>query len=299
MGSSKQKTQTQQSSRTDPWGPAAGPIQQSIPNIDALYNQRLRQQFFPGQTYAGFDPSQERALRGVEATAGHGLTAAAKDYTGKVLGGHYLNADTNPYIMEVARRAAGDAQARTAAQWGAAGRGYGNSDVVGATARATSEAALPFLSQNYQNERAIMEAATGRANALDYADYDRLYAAGQQRQMMGQNAINEAMLRYQFEQERQANALKEKLGLLTPLAQLGNTSSGTSTSTTTSTPSPMQVGVGLGMTALGAMGGMPGLGMAGMGAMGGMGGMGMGLGAMSGMGLGGAYYAPDGTMYRR
>ena len=163
MGSSKQKTQTQQSSRTDPWGPAAGPIQQSIPQIDALHNQRLRQQFFPGQTYAGFDPSQERALSGIEATAGHGLTAAAKDYTGKVLGGHYLNADTNPYIMEVARRAAGDAQARTAAQWGAAGRGYGNADVVGATARATSEAALPFLSQNYQNERGIMEAATARA----------------------------------------------------------------------------------------------------------------------------------------
>jgi len=263
MASSQQK-QTQ-SEKSQGWGPAMGQIQQSLPQVEGLYNQRLGQQFFPGQTYAGFDPSQTEALGNIEGIArgGGGVTGDALNLTRDTLQGKYLDAG-NPHFGLMAGRIRDQVLPSITSQWAKAGRGTGNLDVVGAAGQGVGDAVGALAYQNYGDERNRMMQASGMAPMLDqarYADSDRLWAAGAERQGMDQKAIQEAMMRYQFDQDKEGNALKEKLGILHPLATLGK--EGTSSSTTTTTPSPLQTAMQGAMMVGGAAMGMPGMGMGG------------------------------------
>jgi hypothetical protein len=245
---------------TEPWAPVQPALKASIPEVEDVYQQRLGQQFYPGQTYAGFDPAQTKALGQVEdiATSGNGLTPAAIDYTRSVLHGDYLNAG-NPYQAAVDKSVGDPVLAATTAQWSRAGRGvgnYGGSGVAADVGKGMTAALAPIHQQAYEAERARQEAAAGRAPALDQARYNdagALYGVGQQRQAMDQQAIQEAMARDDFEKNKGAAALAEKENYLLGLGKMG----GTQTTTTTSNPSALQMLAGVGMTAAGAMMGMP------------------------------------------
>lgn len=265
MGTSKQKTDqtTASSSVSGPWGPASGPLAGAIPDIEANYNARKGQQFFPGQTYADFDPSQSQALHNIEDIASRGDSAneEALTFAKDTLGGKYLDAG-NPHFGLMAARVRDEVLPSITAQWAKSGRGTGNLDVVDAASTGVGDSIGALAYQNYNDRMHDMISMAGMAPGLDaarYADADRLFSAGATRQGQAQRGIDESMARFDFANNRDAMALDEKLARLSGLAKLGGTSEGTShtTGTQTTQQSPLQMVAGAGLTGLGLMGASP------------------------------------------
>lgn len=289
MGSSKQTTQTSQ--RNDPWSPAIPALKQGLDAAGDVYNQRLTQSFFPGQTYAGFGQNSQAALTGManKATDPNSLTSSAQNMMSQTLNGDFLSAG-NPYFGAMSDRITQQVLPSITAQWARAGRGTGNTDVVRAASTGLGDSIGQLAYQNYAAERGNQMAAAQQAPGLDYANLDRLRAVGAEQDAMSQQGINEAMQRYAFDQNKQANALAEMQGFTLPVAQLGSQSEGTST--TTQKANPMQTALGLGLMGASMFAGGP----AAMGAMGGMGGLGGLMGASGGMGGMGALYGGASTI---
>jgi hypothetical protein len=254
MGS--QKSTTKQN--TEPWAPTQDALKNLIPQVESNYTARTNQEFFPGQTYAGFDPAQTEALSGTEGLArrqigGDSNVHRASDYTQRVLGGEYTAAG-NPHWAAVADSVGDPVQAALSAQFSKAGRGT-SGDAARYVSHGMTAALAPIQFQAYEAERQRQEAAAGRAPQLDQAMYDphaALYGVGGTRQAMEQQAIQEAMARDDFLKNRNANALSESSGLLMGLGKMG----GESTTTQTTRPSALQTIAGVGMTAAGMMSGM-------------------------------------------
>jgi hypothetical protein len=243
MGSSKQKSTTV----AEPWAPVQPALKGMLPDIQANYAAQRNQPFFPGQTYASFDPAQSGALSGIEGLAqsqinGSGLMPAATDYTRDVLAGKYLDF-SGPQFKGVID----PVMASTAAMWSKAGRGtgnYGGSGVAADTAKGITSALAPY----YAMERGNMEAAAGRAQSLDQAAYDpyaAMYGVGEARQAMDDKGIQEEMARYYYDPE--GAALATEIDQLTRLGSMG----GTQTTTQTASPSIGQTVAGAGLTAAG------------------------------------------------
>ena len=148
MASSQQK-QEQQSKSTG-WGPAMSQIEGSLPQVGQLYNQRLGQSFFPGQTYAGFDPSQSEALGNIEGIArgGGGVTGDALNLTRDTLQGKYLDAG-NPHSGLMAGRTRDQVLPSITSQWAKAGRGTGNLGVVDAATQGLGDSIGAGILQGY------------------------------------------------------------------------------------------------------------------------------------------------------
>jgi len=158
--------------------------------------------YYQGQTYAGFSPQTEQALRATEerALAGSPVLQAGQDYLQNVLSGSFLGA--NPYLEDVVRRASGQAQAAGMsglASRGRMGSGLGSQAVAGAV----GDVASNLYYTDYGNERARQQQALSFAPqyaAADYYDISQLANVGAAREAMAQKGIDEAMKRYQYEQ---------------------------------------------------------------------------------------------------
>ena len=278
MGASKTTQTTVENKKVDPWAPAVPSLNRGLSAANSVYDQRLGQQFFPGQTFANFSPETEQGLSAMtnRAQVGSDLTRGAQGMIGSTLSGDYLSSG-NPYFSAMSDRITSEVLPSITAQWARAGRGTGNNQVVEAASRGLGDSIGQLAYQNYGQERANQMAAAGMAPGLaqqDYADMERMLGVGQMREAQDQKGITEQMMRYDFDQNRDARALSEFQGYTLPVAQLGQQSSGTSTATTKQQQSPVQTALGLGlMGASMMMGGGP---MAGM--MGGMGGLGGALG---------------------
>lgn len=283
QASSKQ-VQTQTAER-NPWGPAATHLQTGLDQAGNLYNNRLSQTFFPGQTYANFAPETEGAFSRMTQRAADGspLNRNAQGMVNNSLTGRFLSAG-NPYFQQMAGRVTQNVLPAITAQWARAGRGTGNGEVVEAASRGLGDAIGQLAYQNYGDERSRQFQAAGMAPGLareDYYDMDRLRSVGAEREAQAQRGIDEARARWDFEQNKQANALKEYMGFTMPVAGMGGTSSSTGTAQTN--PSMFQSMLGMGM-----MGASLGQGY------GGGGGAGLGMSAaapmMSGSMPAGGYY---------
>lgn len=251
MSGSKTTTVQQESKKTDPWAPAQPSLTRGLSAANDVYSQRLGQQFFGGQTYANFSPETEQGLSGItnRATAGSDLTRGAQGMVGDTLSGKYLSAG-NPYFGAMSDRVTQEVLPSITAQWARAGRGTGNGQVVEAASRGLGDAIGQLAYQNYSAERGNQMQAAGMAPELaaqDYADYERLLGVGSMREAQTQRGIDEQMARYQFEQDKGANALREFQGFTMPVAQLGSESSGMSTSTQQQKMSPLQTAIGAGL----------------------------------------------------
>lgn len=301
MGSSKTTQTTVENKKVDPWEPAMPSLNRGLSAANSVYDQRMGQSFFPGQTYANFSPQTNQALTGIEnrATAGSDLTRGAQGMIGDTIGGSYLSSG-NPYFQGMADRVTQSVLPSITAQWARAGRGTGNGEVVEAASRGLGDAIGQLAYQNYGQERGNQMAAAGMAPQLamqDYADYDRLLGVGGMREAQDQKGITEAMLRYDYDQNKSANALQEFQGFTVPVAQLGQQSSGVSTQTQQQKQSPVQQAIGLGlmgaslMAGGGPMAGMMG-GAGGLGGMLGFGGSGLSPGMIGAMQAGGIPLTP-------
>jgi hypothetical protein len=239
--------------QSDPWIGQQPYLNEIFARAQALSN--TPQSFFPGQTFAGLSPESETALQmqARRATAGSPLTAAAQGELTKTLSGDYLDPTRNPAFQ----KAAGDIQSRLGGMYSAAGR-YGS----GAMANQANEALASLAAQSYGQERENMMRGMMFAPQLaqqDYFDAAKLAEVGGTREDLAQQAINDAMARYNAAQSEPW----QRLALYNQMIQ-GNYG-GQSSSTTTTTPRRELgagllngVGAGLGMLFGGPFGAMAG-----------------------------------------
>ena len=147
MGASKTTQTTVENKKVDPWAPAVPSLNRGLSAANSVYDQRLGQQFFPGQTFANFSPETEQGLSAMtnRAQAGSDLTRGAQGMIGSTLSGDYLSSG-NPYFSAMSDRITSEVLPSITAQWARAGRGTGNNQVVEAASRGAAVLApLAFI----------------------------------------------------------------------------------------------------------------------------------------------------------
>ena len=221
-------TQTVTQSNT-PWQSDA--LQKGIDSAQTVLDTPM--QAYSGQTYAGFDPSQTAAQTGILNTAAMGApgTQAATTANNATLDGTYLNGGNPAYqaMVDRATRPMVDSFQNNIvptinsdfAGAGRLGSGIARQGQLDRQAdiltRNIGDVAGNLAYQNYGAERTNMMNAAQMAPGLDqaaYAPYQAMDQVGAARQGMEQNAIAEAMSRFNFGQNEEANRIGRYMGLV-------------------------------------------------------------------------------------
>lgn len=221
-------TQTVTTNNT-PW--QSGALQKGIDSAQTVLD--TPRQAYAGQTYAGFDPAQQQAQQGILNVAGQGApgTQAATTANNATLNGDYLNGG-NPAYQAMVDRATrplvdnfqNNIVPTINSDFAGAGR-YGSGIArqgqldrqADSLNRSVGDVAGNLAYQNYGAERTNMMNAAQMAPGLDqaaYAPYQAMDAVGGQRQSMEQNAIQEAINRFDFGQNEEANRIGRYMGLV-------------------------------------------------------------------------------------
>ena len=243
---------------TEAFGQAQDLFQSTTPN------------YFPSQTYAGFAPETTAALNLATTRAlNNPLLGSSQNEINKILQGDYLTPTSNPHLQDLYNQMAGDVTSGVQSQFTKAGRlgSAANQEVL---ARELGDLATKVYAPNYQQERANMMAATQLAPQLAQADYQDIQAlggVGQTREAMEMAQIQDAMARFDFEQQKPYYKLREYLASI-----------GASVPQTTAATKPVFRNQGAGLLG----GAMQGAELAGL-----IPGMGAGWGAIGGGLLGG------------
>lgn len=167
-------------------------------------------QFYQGQTYAGFTPQQEQAMRMQEerAIAGSPLVQQAQATMGSFLGstdpetGQYIPPVQSGLLSGAIERALEPVRGQLASSFAMRGRA-GSGLAAQEAARTLGNVAADVAYRDYATQRGQAMQAAQLAPALaaaDYSDIARLQQVGQQRQALAEKGIQEAMQRYQYEQ---------------------------------------------------------------------------------------------------
>jgi hypothetical protein len=175
-------------------------LQYGLGQARNLYNKGAPK-FFSGQTYANFNPLQTEALDATAARARDGspLIDASQDLTQRTINGEFLN--NNPYLDQLLERYGAKANQQVLGSFNASGR-MGSGANTQTAIQAVSDATLPYLFENYQNERGLQTQASQFAPSLaatDYQDLAALSGVGDVYQEQDQRGIDEAMARYNYD----------------------------------------------------------------------------------------------------
>lgn len=233
-GGSTQTTVT----KADPWSG----IQPYISNLLPGFEQAAQNvpEFYPGQTYANFDPLQEYAMGG---QTGYAMSPMLNQSIGNQFGAldFGLNAVNNPWSNQALAAHAdaairpltqayqeqvlpgirdqaemyGGAGSRTGLAEGVAGRGY--MDAIASTV-------APMYSQAYGQgleQQARMMALAPTTMQAGMMPWQIMGDVGSQYQNMNQQGINEALARYDYNQSAEYDRMKDYFGMLmgTPWGQ--------------------------------------------------------------------------------
>ncbi len=241
-------TTNEQKQERSPWAPAQEGLQFGLDQARGVYNNRVNQEFFPGQTFADFAPETNQALdaTAARATGGSPVVGAAQNNLKGTLEGAFM-AQGNPYMENLRSRITADVMPGINATFSRAGRTGSNAHGYG-LARGLGDAFAPIEYQNYEAERGRQMQAASMAPSLanyDYQDLAMLRGVGAEREAQEGRQISEDMARYDFDQNRDARALQEYMGTVLPVSQTGGTS--TSTTTQSSQQSPWQTALGAGL----------------------------------------------------
>ena len=170
--------------------------------------------YFPSQTYAGFAPETTAALNLATTRAlNNPLLGSSQNEINKILQGDYLTPTSNPHLQDLYNQMAGDVTSGVQSQFTKAGR-LGSRANQETLARELGNLATNVYAPNYQQERANMMAATQFAPSLaaaDYQDIQALGGVGQTREAMEMAQIQDAMARFDFEQQKPYYKLREYL----------------------------------------------------------------------------------------
>ena len=170
--------------------------------------------YFPSQTYADFAPETTAALNLASARAlNNPLLGSSQNEINKILQGDYLTPTSNPYLQDLYNQMAKNVTSGVQSQFTKAGRlgSAANQEVL---ARELGDLATKVYAPNYQQERANMMAATQLAPQLAQADYQDIQAlggVGQTKEAMEMAQIQDAMARFDFEQQKPYYKLREYL----------------------------------------------------------------------------------------
>ena len=174
--------------------------------------------FFPNATYTGFSPETETALdlTRARATAGSPLLNLSQTEANRILSGDYLSPTTNPYSQALFNQMAGDVTSQVQSQFSKAGRlGSGaNQEIL---TRNLGELANQVYGDQYNRERENMVNAMSTAPTLaqaDYQDIERLATVGAEKESLEQAKLQDAIARFDFEQQKPFIKLNEYLGAL-------------------------------------------------------------------------------------
>jgi hypothetical protein len=192
-------------------------VQYGLSEAQRLYQTPNVPQYYPGQTYIGPSAQTTAALQAAQTRAmrGNPLVPAAQQQLQQTIQGEYLGA--NPFLasalqpgFEAAQRQYESATNQALSNFSRAGR-FGSgamrgalTNVGGEYARALTGAAGQLGYANYADERARQQAALQAAPAMaaqDYADIQRLSQIGQQTEAYQEMALQDAINRFNFEQQ--------------------------------------------------------------------------------------------------
>lgn len=263
MGTSSKGGQTTTQSTTNkPW------------NIDELKNvnqaaidlvkKDVGYQPFQGPTYTPFSSQTLKGLQQTEnlATNGSPITSGATSFLGSSLNGDYLN--SNPYLMASLNKGADEIALRSNMSAAGAGR-YGSGAAAKTTADSLSNYYNQGLMQNYENERGRQMQSAALAPTIEqlrYAPAQALMGVGSAYEGKTQQALDDAINRWNAYQSRPWEQLGRANSILTGSGALGGTQ-------TTQAPgaSPLAGILGGGMVGssiLGGLGGTAALGTGGL-----------------------------------
>lgn len=191
--------------------------QQAIDYGQDLFESQTPQ-YFPEATYTNFAPQTETALQLAQARAigGNPLLGSAQNEINSILQGNYLNPQSNPFLQGVANQVSDDVTSRVNSQFTKAGRlGSGaNQEIL---TRELADAQNRLYADNFAQERNRQFQATQLAPQLAQADYDDINAlsnVGQTRESLEMAKLQDAIGRFDFEQQRPFLKLREYLGTL-------------------------------------------------------------------------------------
>lgn len=192
-------------------------VQYGLSEAQRLYQTPNVPQYYPGQTYIGPSAQTTAALQAAQTRAmrGNPLVPAAQQELQQTIQGEYLGA--NPFLQaalqpgfEAAQRQYESATNQALSNFSRAGR-FGSgamrgalTNVGGEFARALTGTAGQLGYANYADERARQQAALQAAPAMaaqDYADIQRLSQIGQQTEAYQEMALQDAINRFNFEQQ--------------------------------------------------------------------------------------------------
>jgi hypothetical protein len=230
----KPKTTTSETKTTNaPPGYLGNAYERVIAEALAQYNKG-QPAYYGGDTVADMTPTQQLALQRIteRSTKGSPSVQAANEYVQRTLAGEYMD---NPYLKDYLSVLGGQANNMVNTQFNAGGR-LGSGANIDTASRAITEAQLPSLFQNYQNERSLQQQAAGLSIPLanqDYVDLQALYGAGQTQQGQNQAEIDADMQKYFYD----AYGPQQNLSNLANLVYSHPTNYGTTTGVQTQTTS--------------------------------------------------------------
>jgi hypothetical protein len=228
-------------------------------------SQRLYQaggpQFFTGQGYVGPSEATQTGLAALQARAAAGspLTGAAQNQLYGTIQGDYLGG--NPFFQGAFQPAAqaattqfnkaiGDisSAASKAGRYGSGAMTNLQNQAANTLAQSLTGTAGQLAYQNYAQERARQQAATAMAPELsqaDYADINKLLAAGQFGEGYEQKALEAAQQKFAYEQNLPQAQLR------TYLQNIGLVPTGTTqTSQSPRYTNPLATNIGTGLLGL-------------------------------------------------
>jgi hypothetical protein len=246
-GGGSQTTTTKTNS--DPWKEQIPFLKYGMNEAARLY-QNTGPKFYEGSTVAPFSPEQNQAfdLGRQRAIGGSQTMRNAEGFTNDVMGGRYLN---NPYQDQVFDNIKSNVMPAVNANFMGSGR-YGSGLHADTMTRALTESYAPFASQNWQSGLDRMGQAASMAPmfaANDYTDLGALEAIGQQRQQLGQRELDDAVTRWDYNQQLPYNKLGQFLNNIG--GNYGGTVFGTSKAPSNQ-PSMFQQVAGAGVGLLGS-----------------------------------------------
>jgi hypothetical protein len=189
--------------------------------------------FFPGQTYVSPSAQTQEALRMAQerAMAGSPLTGAAQAETLATIQGRGVN----PFLagaLGQTNRLAGEeftrniqnlqSQAASAGRYGSNAMGQQAGQAQDIFARALAEQGGQLAYNSAEAERARQMAAVGAAPQMaqaDYADIQRLLSVGGAKEAQGAAELQDAMNRYNFEQNLPQAKLSQFANLFSSVPQ--------------------------------------------------------------------------------
>lgn len=200
--------------------------------------------FFPGQTYVSPSEQTQQALQMAQerAMAGSPLTGAAQAETLATIQGRGVN----PFLagaLEQTNRLAGEqfnrniqnlqSSAASAGRYGSSAMGQQAGTAQDIFARALAEQGGQLAYNSAEAERARQMAAVGAAPQMaqaDYADIQRLLTVGGAREAQSAAQLQDAMNRFNFEQNLPQMKLSQYANLYSTAPQ-GSTTTQTATPT--------------------------------------------------------------------